>query len=642
MPLTNEQINTINEEFKDSSDIDFGESDLNFLKKMNQMYGNVLTAKGLNILDPIEANLFHYNKSRMTALTDYPRVTRSVIFFTRPECNFSYENINSIPFFKWLYSKPIGKAVMSMLTDPDYFLNAPSAFNSIKMDPKQYDEIYKTMHENLMSEETGASNMDKEYAQFRSEVSSDKFQFIAEETSDAEFDGSASDTRTKEEINESYNAELDSINLDELTDTAAIDQLSQPIQDLKEFYQKTKGKYGSKAIDEANKAINQALARLHNGNLKDSSISSAWLKRLSELGVVKASSWMNYDKKRPNKFNFTSPFIPLLSNCCVSLEGAKDASLEVHQYEEDKFSSNLTVPTGFDSMWGSGQLTTEFEDIAYSPCGLLFMVYLFYIHYVSRGHIMTTREHITERVLDYTISIYNFVLGSDGRHIERWAKWTGCYPTNFPFSSQIKHSNNLEHDLLHKFSITWNYNRYEPMDPQVFRDFNFLSESEWLFKLKPSLWENLYNREGNIVEGMFESGAKIENSHEGYKDATLRHYSRNPTLWDVIAEENQGMSGKLPPELVDSDNSLIITNYWGGYPYIANGNEFVWVLPEFSVYTGETARDVAKGGKIISNPITTSMTEEAEYNLGDRNASTFATWNYNAVRRQAAIDRGLS
>ena len=109
MNLTNGQQEEINSNFqtefnkinKNSNARTFTTNDMNFLKEMNKLYGNAMSAKGLNLIDPIAANFFHYNKMSMRGNTDYPRVTRTHVFFTRPELNFSYENINSIPVFQW-------------------------------------------------------------------------------------------------------------------------------------------------------------------------------------------------------------------------------------------------------------------------------------------------------------------------------------------------------------------------------------------------------------------------------------------------------------------------------------------------------------------------------------------------------------
>ena len=147
---------TLESEFeKDSNKIfkqnvkEYTSNDKDFLSKLAELYGNALSAKGLNVVDPVYANMFHYNKLQFRGNLDLPRVSRTYVFFTRPELNFSFENINAIPFFKWLYNKRIGKMIMAMLTDPDYFINAPGALNSLSQ--LSYSEIndilkdYKSM-----------------------------------------------------------------------------------------------------------------------------------------------------------------------------------------------------------------------------------------------------------------------------------------------------------------------------------------------------------------------------------------------------------------------------------------------------------------------------------------------------------------
>ena len=607
----------------------FNDSDRAFIEHMNKLYGNAMTAKGINLLDPIEANMLHYNKTQMKGLMDYPRVTRSYVFFTRPEMNFSFENINQIPFFKWLYSKRIGKMIMSMLTDPDYFINAPAALNSTAIDIDSYEEIYTKMAEALADTEAKLAQNDKAYAAARNrngpiDGNSVDFNTATEE----ELSGLSA-----EEIEQAMEDSLsDSINLDDITDASAMETLTDAglMSSINSAYNeyfknvdKIKARYATKFIT------------------MDSKEEAEYNRMLSQLGVIKASSWMNTDKNRPQKYNFTTPFIPLLSNCCTSLEGAKDISLTEHEYEEDKMSSNLKVAKGFDELWGTGSLTTSFEDTAYSPCGLLFMVWLFYIHYVSRGYIATTREHDTERVLDYTCSIYNFVLGSDGRHIERWAKYTGCYPTNFPFSSQIMHNIVLDPEILQKFSITWTFNRYEPMDPQVFRDFNFLSESEWLVKLKPCFWENLYNRKENIQEEVFD-GYQVDKRKSGFENSVVLSLNRNMSLWRGIKPEDRGMSGKPPASLIECDYDGKITDYWGGYPYIINGDEFIWAMPEMTVQDGEITRDtydMDNAGNMtkLSKP---EIYGEDKYATGIKDSQT-AYKNINNLREKKARERGI-
>lgn len=618
MNLTNGQQEEINSNFqtefnkinKNSNARNFSTNDMNFLKEMNKLYGNAMSAKGLNLIDPIAANFFHYNKMSMRGNTDYPRVTRTHVFFTRPELNFSYENINSIPFFQWLYSKRIGKMIMTALTDPNYFINAPSMLNTSGVDKKEILEIYAKLAQQKAEYDykLAQAEKEKEFANWMQKANSGTFDTaVAAPPSNPNVGGyqtainernkamgvtggssSSSSTQSNEEIESKFEADLEStINLDELTDSDAMQLFSTDFKQVKAVFNQFDNVYA------------QHIERI---NAYNSKIDKGSGQRLSDLGLKYAATWMNDEDNRTENFRYTTPFIPLLGNTCVSVDGAKDANMNTHTYEEDKFSSNMTVPTGFDEMWSSGSLSTSFEDLAYSPVALMMMCWLFYIHYVSRGYICTTKDHIQARVLDYTCSIYVFVLGDDGRRIERWAKYTGCYPTNFPFSQQILHNIAAEPDMLQKFSINWNFNRYEPMNPEVFTDFNFLSESEWLCKLKPAFWENSYvgtaYKERDMISTSFINNTKLN----GMEEFTARSLNRPEALWDVIQPELRGMSGMIPPSIVESDYDGKVTNYWGGYPYIVNGTDLIWVTPEMSPKNGEVTRDLISGGKKMVAP----------------------------------------
>ena len=61
-------------------------------------------------------------------------------------------------------------------------------------------------------------------------------------------------------------------------------------------------------------------------------------------------------------------------NTCTSVTGAKDLNIQSYEYEEDEFSSKQNVATGMDDLWSPSTLNTTFEDIAYGPVGLLFIL----------------------------------------------------------------------------------------------------------------------------------------------------------------------------------------------------------------------------------------------------------------------------
>lgn len=627
MPTTqNSKIdyNQIMKDFQnDSRDIfqnnvsEYTVNDRNFMQNLNQMFGNAMSAKGLNVLDPIYANFFHYNKMGMLGNVDFPRVTRTYCFFTRPELNFSIENLTAIPFFKWLYSKPIGKMIMCSLTDPEYFIGGPAAlsnnnlsFSNMMSIVNEFVTEQKTLNRKFI-DNTATNEFKTWYA--NSDINDDtSFTGLAnyDGYDQTKLDAFRNDLNNSEEAKAAAEAaesddpaevaRLQSVDMSALYDAATLDNLQSAFTKAQTAYQQFMAEYDGWV---SSKNHTEALFSAYGIENKEN-----YMKELAKMGIHQAKNMFIVDHDSPfDRFNFTSPFIPLLCNTCTQVTGGKDFNLSEHTYEEDEYSSTIKVPTGMDELWGPGTLNATFTDIAYGPVSLLFMVWVLYIHYVSRGNILTTREHIIERILDYTCSIYVFVIGEDGRRIERWGKFTGCYPTSFPMSSQLEHNTQIEKDVLQKLSITFSYNRYEPMDPQVFTDFNFLSESEWLVKLKHPLWENIYDRESSLKEltTVFEDLS----THKSQVELLKLHQLRRPNqLWDTVKDEERGMSGKLPMALIEpapktggmsGHNPLFnqqtaehrknsewyidaMTNYWGGYPYINKGSELIWVLPQWS------------------------------------------------------------
>ena len=636
--------------FKNNTDT-YTKNDFQFLNELNKMFGNAMSAKGLNVLDPLFANFFHYNKLGMRGNVDYPRVTRTYVFFTRPELNFSYENINAVPFFKWLYSKKIGKMIMAALTDPEYFVNAPAALE----DPSNQDtdKLFQIMNEfkSLMdqlnkveAEATGdpdfaslmgadEDNVDQEekemeeyYAQVygldartdpnnasaikaaeeqkkwaatqqqasinKSRAEKQKASYLKTKTTDSSAANTIDNIDYSQDDPEAT-AEIEAMNCDDQMYMMDVDALLTQYSDDEHRFQK---KMRQLKYDEKLKKLysdyRKMVSRDDPDGLRDT-LNSYHLHQAKHIMDALGGNSDLYSST-----HYTTPFIPLLQNCCTQCTGAKDFNLAEFTYEEDEFGMSQKVPTGMDDLWGPGTLSTNFEDIAYGPVALMMMVWVLYIHYVSRGYITTTRSHVTERILDYTCSIYVFVVGDDGRKIERWGKYTGCYPTTYPMAQQLEHNTAVDHEMLHKFSISWQYNRYEPMDPNVFTDFNFISETEWLAKLKPTFWEQLYARRDPNRKSSMGGFIDLSKKHPSDVDKTLwKTLNRPSSLWDPVYQKERGISGRIPATLISpnnpSDQINAMNNYWGGYPYINRGNELIWVLPQFGNDQG-----VSKYGKV--------------------------------------------
>ena len=172
-------------------------------------------------------------------------------------------------------------------------------------------------------------------------------------------------------------------------------------------------------------------------------------------------------------------FIPLISNTCVNSTGGKDLTMSVFETTGDFVGNRLTYARGGDEVFSTGEITLNFHDVYTSPVLLLHVVWYLYIHYCAKGRCVPALNHILERSLDYTVSIYIIMTDQDGVTIQRFIKYTGCFPRSVPFGA-IQHSTTPNIEALREVSITYSYNRYEPMNPQILSDFNYISK-EFVF-----------------------------------------------------------------------------------------------------------------------------------------------------------------
>ena len=170
-----------------------------------------------------------------------------------------------------------------------------------------------------------------------------------------------------------------------------------------------------------------------------------------------------------------SNFIPIVTNCCKETSNAKDMILETEETEGDYAGNKLVYGSGMDESLGPGEITLTFDDLYGSPIMNLMIIWVYYIHYVTKGIISPELEYIRNRIIDYTCSIYVFMLDTDQRTIVRWVKYTGCFPKTIPFG-QILHTSDVKIEQLSQIQIPFQYNFASPMDPTVLAEFNMISE----------------------------------------------------------------------------------------------------------------------------------------------------------------------
>jgi hypothetical protein len=249
----------------------------------------------------------------------------------------------------------------------------------------------------------------------------------------------------------------------------------------------------------------------------------------------------------------------------------------------------LRYAGGLDESLTVGEITCEFEDMYYSPIMIIAYIWIMYMHYVGKAICDPEWSYIVHRIIDYSCSIYIFMLGTDNQTIIRWVKYGGCFPINIPFGA-IQHSREPNVEELRKLSITFEHNFICPMDPVALTEFNMISG--------PSLYERLKDyglsdKEINSHIGehhiSLQSAATIltkygpKYKHEvSSRTLPLRRVNYvSETEKTAVNKLSTGYEGSpdgdgIDPFLLNRANGLIQNNFYG-VPYIVEGNKLMFL-----------------------------------------------------------------
>lgn len=170
-----------------------------------------------------------------------------------------------------------------------------------------------------------------------------------------------------------------------------------------------------------------------------------------------------------------NPFFTPLCNALKSISGFPDITLEAETTEGDIFSGDMTYAKGSDLLNHSQELSLEFKDIDGSIILTIFYYWILYIGLQCRGLVMAYPDDIYEQRLNYTVSIYRFIMDPSKTRILWWAKATGCFPKAAPVGALFNMSSDSSViEAARSVSIPFGVNKVEVNNPGIILDFNRL------------------------------------------------------------------------------------------------------------------------------------------------------------------------
>ena len=175
-------------------------------------------------------------------------------------------------------------------------------------------------------------------------------------------------------------------------------------------------------------------------------------------------------------FDCQNPFLVPLCNALTSFNGSPDIDLESTTTDGGYMSEAQSFAIGGSNLQrGNYNLTLNFQEVAHNPVMAILYYWIEYIRCVTRGSLMAYADDIDAQRLNYTVSIYRFLLDPSHRYITKYAKYTGCYPTGLPIGSAFNFSpGDVEVNASKQLSITFTCNKVEYMDYAILMDFNTL------------------------------------------------------------------------------------------------------------------------------------------------------------------------
>lgn len=175
-------------------------------------------------------------------------------------------------------------------------------------------------------------------------------------------------------------------------------------------------------------------------------------------------------------FNYYNPFMTPVCNALTSITGFPDPILETFSTEKGFHSEDQTFPIGYDYLNGTYELQLQFKDIQGGVVMALFYYWLYYMACVVKGSVLAHKEDIDKRRMNFTVSIYRFILDPSRRRIIRWAKATGCFPKSVPYGA-VFNINEGEQWITaaSKFAVPFVANKIEYNDYVNLYEFNRLA-----------------------------------------------------------------------------------------------------------------------------------------------------------------------
>ena len=186
---------------------------------------------------------------------------------------------------------------------------------------------------------------------------------------------------------------------------------------------------------------------------------------LSEPDILKSLSYGNGGNKT------SSPFIKILSNRFDGIS-TKDTLARTKELNETFYGNKQMLPgSNIDSVTGD-ELSIKYTDTKYLHITKLNKAWTDYVELIRRGEIAPSDDVRNHRYIDFTSTLYYFLLDFDMQTILFYSQYVGLVPISNPYSN---FGMELTSKDISPIDISYIYSYKQDLDPHILMDFNLVS-----------------------------------------------------------------------------------------------------------------------------------------------------------------------
>jgi hypothetical protein len=254
-----------------------------------------------------------------------------------------------------------------------------------------------------------------------------------------------------------------------------------------------------------------------------------------------------------------SLFLPIFTNAAKQFS-ASDITVDSVNMFGTREGYTVPMPTSKTQSETAGTISINVSETSNLDFTKMLGLWTSYITNISNGTFSANPDMIKNDMLDYTCSIYYFMLGPDGRTLKYWCRYTSCYPTNVPYSAL-----SYQKGVIDKadFDIPFQYTLKEDMNPRILEDFNMVSLKMVTSTFTQTDYDQLLTdteESNNLGYSSYSSSSLLskEKLMSGSGSISLGSADRDPIVYFEPESANSVFSDSRPGHYVLSlgDNTL--------------------------------------------------------------------------------------